>query len=252
MGFDRKAFVTFHGEMSWLRKLGLETFRWMNPKWEMEILDLPVIPELPGMTTAQRSDMARYQKMSQDGGLYFDTDIIWLKPIPEEWREIDVGVTIDPVFRFSNIGLLVGSPNRFWSDVYEAAIKRYKSAGNKTGYQLLGVNMLNRMFWNDLLLLSEPEFEGAFEAVARHYPELKWKNFEEKAICPINWSVAQKLHRELPFVLPTNSYGVHWFGGHEESKEFEKWVTPFNFHERTTYLTRAIRAGMARVRPMVM
>ena len=89
----RRAFFFWDGEeMSWLRKQSIETFKALNPTWEVEILDGTNIPIKGKSRLARvgRSDWGRYKALLDKGGVYFDSDIMFCRAIPDSWLEYDM------------------------------------------------------------------------------------------------------------------------------------------------------------------
>jgi hypothetical protein len=90
--------------MSWLRSLSIQTFKKFNPDWEVTLFDK--VP-LNGMHPVHRSDLFRYEELAERGGVYFDTDIVFFRPVPESLLQHDAVISVHPKHRFCNIGCLM-------------------------------------------------------------------------------------------------------------------------------------------------
>lgn len=237
----RRAFYTWSGppeSMPWLRRLTVETFKKFNPDWEVEHIHSAVGDEL--IHAATWSDLRRYVELEARGGLYFDTDIVFLAPIPDTILEHPFAITMDPSVLvkypdhephpsqpgFSNIGLMAATHGHdFFRDVLRAA--QEKAAAGVESYQGLGVELLNGMFWGE----HEPD-------IRERYGD--FYNIPLDAILPIRWWRVYKLFNGTPFEPPPGCIGVHWYGGSPESRRFCQRVTAENYQGHPCYLQKAI------------
>jgi len=205
--------------MSWLRQQSIETFRRLNPEWAVDVC------YRPGDNPVHRSDLFRYGELDARGGVYFDTDIVFLKQFPEHLLDCDVGITITDRLRFSNIGVLLASPqSTFYGAARTAAITRIENPKySPDSYQALGVGLLNLMHLSALKMVPVKldVCEDAFGRVERMYPGEKWLNLPETLICPVQWDKLGTLYDGTHVDIPKESIGIHWFGGAQESKRFE-------------------------------
>lgn len=243
----RRAFYTWSGppeSMPWLRRLTVETFKKYNPEYSVHHILVESHPS-EHRHVAVRSDLARYRELVENGGVYFDTDIVFLGPLPQEIEEYPFSITMDrSVMRespmheahpdtpgFSNIGLMASEKGHpFFSDVLQAAEARSMTDGLK--YQDLGVQMLKTMFWG------------------KHEPQIAEKyglfyNIPLDCILPIRWWHINKLFNGTPFDPPSWCIGVHWYGGNQESRRFCQRVTAENYKAHPCYLTKAIDRALA-------
>src|SRR3972149_10506703 len=94
--------------MGWLRRQSVETFRSLNPTWEVVLMELPSEASL--LTRVHASDIARYTALAEGGGLYFDTDIIFCRPVPEGWLRHELLLPLDELGLFSHVACLGGAP----------------------------------------------------------------------------------------------------------------------------------------------
>ena len=203
------------GEMSWLRKQSLKTFRRLNPDWDVWVVDdsackseaLKSIPHLRGIVL--RSDYTRYQLLAEHGGIYFDTDFIFVKPIPEEWLNPDVLMSIHPTESYClHIACLGASPNnRFYSDLSDFA-GLCASDGALLAHQSLGIDLMRKF--------------GPNAGMAAAKRNLSLKSIPFSQLIPVAWDDCLALWSPQGYrPLPENTVAVHWFGGDRLSNEFE-------------------------------
>ena len=81
------------GPLSWLRWVTLVSFQKHNPDWEIRLHRTH--ETVFGLNEkASMSDWTRYIALYESGGLAFDTDIVFVKPIPPEWLHHQHCITI--------------------------------------------------------------------------------------------------------------------------------------------------------------
>ena len=236
--------------MSWLRGVSIETFQKQNPDWQVELLHVP--DDIPGEVSAHRSDIFRYRELAENGGFYFDTDIVFVRPFHVEHLEGDVRLTYhsgrlgQDGSRFHNVAVLGASPKSpFFQYVYEMALKRMEGvkrqeALNRNLYQLFGVMLLNRLFTMETQSHSEERYTHGLRNLSDRF-KIEFGNLPDDLILPIKWYAAHHLYNATPFELSEETIGVHWYGGNRESRRFESRITAENYKNETCYLGRALQ-----------
>ena len=210
------------GPMSWLRRQSIETFCRLNPEWDVDLF------YRPGKNPVHRSDLFRYIELYSEGGYYFDTDIVFLRPFPEKYLDADVAITITDELRFASIGVLGASRHsQFFLDAFNSATARKNAPSYKPeDYQHLGVGVLNRMFMDEMNL-RHPDpgnCPDSFEIASKRYPEDKWVNLPYDLVMPVDsFSIPSLYTKSMSSPgIHRDVIGVHWFGGYPQSKEFER------------------------------
>ncbi len=194
--------------MSWLRSQSLRTFRKQNPDWkvrlvgphpDVEAIDFPILP-------AQKGDWTRWRLLSEFGGFGFDSDIVFLKPIPDEWLDADLCIQLDGglVHQIAAVGAVPGNDlmirSAEWCQLHVAPDQ---------DYQIFGTRLMHR-------LVGRPKTVHDYGRVF---------DIPRDALCFYNW------HDDVPIMwtkegpvknpFPPNAIGVHWYGGHKTSQLHE-------------------------------
>lgn len=206
------------GEMSWLRQQGIASFRRLNPTWEVEILDGRNVP-IKGrsrLAAVGRSDWGRYLALVDKGGIYFDSDIIFYRPIPDSWLRHEMVLPAGesqggprPTTRSDLIGhvacLGAESGNLYFARLSEAC-ESLASSGIPLQYQAMGVMVANELV----------------ERI-KDYRAL-W--IEREVLIPVGWESAERLWLEGGIAIPISPIylGVHWFGGDWTSMSLEEEI----------------------------
>lgn len=207
--------------MSWLRRQGIESFRRLNPKWEVVVLGRDPNSPIPGehlAARALRSDYARYKALAEHGGAYFDTDILFYKPIPEEWLTADLALPINRDGALVHVASLFGSKGcAFFVDAVKRAEEKI-AKGSPLGYQTLGVRLF-RYYLN-----GQPTFE-TMPYIARKM-NLDFIGIQPLSFLPVPWDQAEYVFAPGHFGgWPDGGIGLHWYGGDHAVIAIEPTVT---------------------------
>lgn len=242
--------------MSRLQVFTIETFHSLNPDWEI-YLYLPIqiyvrkkqyIPNYTGkdyfnlinnmdyvkqefidiskygidsnLHNILRSDIFRYHILYNEGGLWGDFDIIWLKPISHmnnipSAGNVDVehmGASIhfyNTTHGHIGIGILFSTKGH---SLYRALINKTKqiqiNQKNKDshGHQDFGSDMWSGMFPH-------------LNTVLKSYPDVVSIPYETFA--PYGIHNLNALYKDVNLsYINNNVLGIHWFNGHSLSKEY--------------------------------
>lgn len=225
----RRAVFFWEGEpMPWLREQSVQTFTNLNPKWTVCVVGSGWMDQgAPGteIDIAHRSDVTRYKELSEGGGVYFDTDIVFIKPFPDHLLEARTILPVDQGGHIGNVAVLGSEPgSRSFAAIRDVALSKYR-LGKFMGYQQLGVQLLNQMrptIERDGLVSVSDEF-----------------------VVPFHWAETEKLWNDQQAPLPDVTIGVHWFGGDPLSKDIQGRVGQEFWDSSQCVVARAIRGELS-------
>ena len=190
-------------EMPPLRRASLDSFKKLNPAWEVHLHHSGEKAEPTFVEMVTASDAARYGILYRAGGVYFDTDIIFVRPMPEAWLNSDVllpSTTAGALYGLHVMGASERSP--FFSEAMRRCRLRIDSP------MLLGCQSLGVKLWDGANIL---------------------------AICAgMNLSFclipSESFLRTHPYVVEelwspggtvdAREIGVHWYGGDRLSDQY--------------------------------
>jgi hypothetical protein len=203
---------------------------------------------LNGMHPVHRSDLFRYEELAERGGVYFDTDIVFFRPVPESLLQHDAVISVHPKHRFCNIGCLMATPGSpLFADIARAAKIRYREAIDRKFYdgQLIGTHLLNRFFFKHLKMeQKEIDPDAVLGMISARYG-VDVANMPSKFVTPVDSFRLHKLYNAHHFDPPKGSVGVHWYAGDKfNSRPFEKRVDSENYKNWRCYLTEAIEVAL--------
>ena len=228
------------GPLPWLRLQALESFHRLHPDWEVVLgspdeQDLPVWARLerdsvtdPKLPPAARSDVWRYWALAERGGLYADTDVVFLRSVEgrlfgetgvDAWITTDMGTGVpcfgakrvrpagarraclEYNFRIS-IGLL-GAPKG--SAFFQRALQLSSRLGPSGDYQSCGTSLLAAC-WPEV---AEGQVVANLPSAALYRSGSSAKDVKE-------------LWGRGPQVIGPREVALHWYGGSPESLPFVK------------------------------
>ena len=210
------AWTHWDGEMSWLRRHGIETFKQHNPDWKLYVCKTDERIGAYGLHPALAGDWAGWTNLLSAGGFVIDSDIIHINPIPDEWLDCDVCAQTGSggnVYQMAALGvvpqsdLMAGVVSHclrnarrrvpYTEDPFNAEYDGYQDFGVKA---LLAVTRGNIERFGKLHRISHEDF--CF---------YDWSNGPR-----MMWSEAGPAEE-----LPVSAIGVHWYGGSKESRKRE-------------------------------
>lgn len=217
-------------EMSWLRKQSLETFRLCNPGWEVVVINGDGLPiKKDGLLSiVHRSDWARYRELHFNGGFYFDTDMVFHKPMPQAFVDAELVLPIPEkergrVGNIATLGCQPGEP--FFADACQVCENTHKSA-RFLNYQAFGVVAL----------------KGALSLLAGR--DVTW--ITDDLFVPIPWDQTERLWNKHSGGMIPISLGVHWFGGDHLSRSVEEIADEAWLAESDCLVAKTIRRARER------
>jgi len=224
----KRAIFFWEGEaMPWLQRRGVESFRRLNPDWDVEVVDGSWLGPLNGhrkLGIVHRSDCTRYHELAERGGLYFDTDIIFIRPIPESYLAHDYVVPLDSLGKLIHIALLGSRPGLPFFQLISEIARRQFDRREVISYQGLGVSLLKKY----QSMLSKQD--------------VLWAPLD--LLIPVEWNETHRLWNGDQVQLSENAIGVHWFGGDPLAQDIvpgldEKWA-----EESECLVARAVRGQL--------
>lgn len=272
----KRAFFFWEGHMSWLRYMTLASFRYHHPDWEAtlftprdhsdpkmyahgeqedgdygtdywdripDLLDIESVwlPEWETMPRVHRSDHYRYVELAKSGGIYFDMDMLFVKPIDnlyEEKKDFDAWASFSSWNqRFESIACLASSGGGLFEYLADHAVRAAKAFPDF--YSQAGTKMWNNIFDHD------------FRNVLIRFP--RTYNMSLSRITPIpDWTKISHLFEpdKVSVVPPSEKiptlFSVHWYGGSSHAQEYNAEASPTGILSRDCYMTRELLKLMSR------
>jgi len=237
---------TMNSPISWLQTLSIDSFRKYNPDWkiilymikqtpdklapqndvpdytgpdymdsmlrrwkfdELQIVDLDKWNIRKDIHGIQASDIIRMRLMRYVGGVYSDFDMLWTAPMNAFFNyystSFETAVCIHPNGHY-NMSNVVSEPDGPFMRAFGIA---QDNVGDVNNYQVFN-SVLFRKLWPDKTILKA------------HYPRVMLIDYE--TFYPYSVYELQKLYKEndLKVLDWLNVSGVHWFCGHELSKDY--------------------------------
>lgn len=183
----------------------------------------------------QKSDFIRWIILFEFGGFWSDMDIFYSKSLyelscntPENYL-IDTGIHIYPDANLHAIGFLFSSlGNSLFRECHNITSQKFRDIKNDK-YQSFGSDILNDNF-------------QTVEEINKKHPLLSIINIDKDIVYRISPSESGicSLYSPGSFIDSNNEIGIHWFGGHSLSRNFEKNFEEFNKKEFNNKLSNYI------------
>lgn len=164
-----------------------------------------------------KADFTRIVKLYEHGGFWFDMDILFIKPIPSY------------MFDFSNVkemcyftymeaiptGLISCKAKTKYITLLYNNMMNYINVLNTSAnnnYQIIGPGL-----WKNTYLANKLAIQNTMDCI------------ETSDIYPIMYTQLHKLYNiNSTIELPPNTWGIHWYNGHNMSKHFINNLRPDN------------------------
>lgn len=258
------------GALSYLRFLSVVSFKKQNPDWQVQVhvptvdsvapanwnnnisqdfrsqlaeLDVKVIAhdfDRYGFTNqaheVHKSDFLRWLLLSNQGGLWSDIDILYVRPMNNLAENTAENSMIDTVLcplmssGKHTVGFILGSENNnFYKHISELSLKNYDC----TVYQCMGSDLINANF-------------KTFESLSQQFPQHHFLFLNKKGVYSITSKTIDQFYQSMTVDTQKklNNPGVigyHWFGGHPASQQFENTLTAKNVKDYDNFLATTIQ-----------
>jgi mannosyltransferase OCH1-like enzyme len=153
-----------------------------------------------------KADFTRIAKLYEHGGIWFDMDILFIKPIPSY---MFCDTTEMSYFMYEGAiptGLIsCKARSKYITLLYENIITYIDvlNSKNNNNYQIIGP-----ILWRSILFEHQSILENTMKCI------------ETTDIYPVLYYNLNKIYTNSDFSIPANTWGIHWYNGHQMSKHF--------------------------------
>jgi hypothetical protein len=148
-----------------------------------------------------KADFTRIVKLYEHGGVWFDMDILFIKPIPPFFFSTDVDMILFTYSKTIPTGFIVGKPKcEMITDLYKTSVNIIKNK-QLDNYQKIGPEL-----WRTKYNISNKQ-KNLF-ALSEHIYPFEWDNIDG-----FFTSTDESVIKDYTF-------GVHWYNGGVSTKKF--------------------------------
>jgi hypothetical protein len=141
-------------------------------------------------------------------------DILWVKPLDILYRETrDQDVISFETCGVIGFGLLAGSTNMLWRNIYQAALAGY----TPNTYHSVGSEAIRKCAGSD-------DWQTALKNLRKQYASLRIDVLPSSIVYPWSCKQVERIF-ETTETVPTDCIGIHWFGGHPLSQKWNNQLT---------------------------
>lgn len=210
--------------------LGIEIKQWRPPAG------------YPGATPSHQNDLCRWGALSEFGGWFFDTDILFVERIETitesctDLSTLDYDVAFIPAKDWIPTGFIgAAKGNKFTAACYVAAMhapnkQRYRAAGSEVIARLCGLQ-------GDATTAGTSAAGGEWyqhtktqlaTAMQKAFPALKWWMISPIYAYRWEWYDANQIHG-ADSTLPDKTVAIHWYGSQRVAQKAIRKITEQNF-----------------------
>lgn len=174
------------------------------PRLEMIPIDVEKEYNVPFETSPiHKADMVRIFKLYEHGGIWFDMDVLFIKPVPEH---LFSGVNDIYYFTYHNTiatGLIASTPrNPSITVIYQQCMDKVKSSTINNDWQQFGPTL-----WKQCVDRQPHTFK-------------KCIYLDNNEIYPYMWNEPHLFFFTNENHIQSNTWGIHWYNGNIDSRKF--------------------------------
>lgn len=184
---------------------------------------------------AHRSDLFSYMILSEKGGIYSDTDILFIRNINDFLlemcnRQFDTALAYLSFLgnKHFPVGFFIGSDSDKSKKMYETLLNKCEENFDKEKYQSLGSELL----YKELKSINN---------ITNLIKDINVLNLEKDFVYLYSCLIVNEMWKGLH--LPTDrSAGIHWYGGDALSLNFNKIINHKNYSDFNNIICNNIKA----------
>ena len=150
-----------------------------------------------------KADFIRIAKLYEHGGIWFDMDILFIKPIPDFFFTEHIEAFI---FNYSGVlptGFLASIPkSKYLDKLYKGSLEIIKNK-KLNNYQKIGP-----IIWIEEYIKLKKKIKETI------------KTLDNNLVYPFLWNQLNQLFKKSNAIIPENTFGIHWFNGALITKEY--------------------------------
>ncbi len=223
----------FKGVNQWLteeQKIQISHFfdlRILSGEPNIEILEVNHrLPQYKNINShIHMADFIRIEKLHDHGGLWIDTDILFLSSIQNLNLENDRDMACMTYFNVCTTGLIYSKPSTLKMKILlNNAISLVQDNKFRKSYQALGPSLWTNLIINNRINFHDINFLDAYKIYPYMYPELG-----------INPNLYDFYYGDDDFYIDNKIQGIHWYNGNELSKYFIEYHLTDSLRANTSF-----------------
>jgi hypothetical protein len=184
-----------------------------------------------------KSDLLKWRLLSTVGGLWSDFDILYFKPMSclhlnqAEHQLLDTLICLLEEKCRHSIGFLLSAPdNDFYAYLHQLA----NVSLNIHSYQSAGPDIIDTF--------------PTLSSITDQFKNVNIGNIKRKTVYPLCFfyeGISTIYHSAALSYIDDDSIGIHWYGGHPESGEYENALTETNYKNYPNIISAIISRILA-------
>ena len=163
-----------------------------------------------------KSNFLTYYRLSNEGGVWFDTDVLFIKPLNElnlggriihgDFETLEAVISYDTVEGYFSTGIIMGAPN---TEFFKTLLKQLHKSFNPKIY-MSATNLLY------------PQLFKNIQGIQKVFPKLYYANLGMDIFYPYRWNEMETLFESNKGLekITSKVIGIHWFNGSPVTEKF--------------------------------
>jgi len=150
-----------------------------------------------------KADILRIIKLYEHGGIWFDLDILFLKPIPLHLLKHNIDITYFKYFETIPTGFIISTPrNKCITEIYDDCLRKLNTVTSISDLQFFGPSL-----WRDVEKTNVELFKNCVI-------------LENDVVYPYMWNESELFFFTNEDRIKPNTICIHWYNGNEYSRKY--------------------------------
>lgn len=198
---------------------------------EWRLQDNSICPEFAdegAISPSHKSNFLKWCKLYEEGGIYSDLDIIYLKSIEPYYLKLNANGVSGCLCAHDGtlaIGWMASQPGcQLFKDVFQSATETYRS----TLYQSAGVWSVYELFGAEV---KRRKAELPIQTIQNRYPAETIEDLPVDYFYYFRYPRMEEIWTQdiSPQSLPESCLGIHWYAGHPLAQKWNQLLHGKNF-----------------------
>ncbi len=231
----------YRGEAPWITGESYEGAQAQGRDYARELFGLPglhvhevdfeAFPAVAAAAETYKSDFFRWHRLAEEGGLYSDIDILYIRPMADLHCNHEGNGDLEAALCLQEYGHIIGfflaAPG---NPLFRQLAERCEEGFDTASYQSLGSQLMNRLYPSEF-------------AIRQQHPLMRWTNLPMGVVYAYDHlDLGALFESEDLSCLRPETLGLHWYAGSPLAQRHNRAVDSENYVGFRSVLGRMIRS----------